>query len=395
MLCLRKIRYPTMAATALAAAALAFVPASASASAPSTTVSMTGPAAWTVVDPGDTQFAAIPDGCKQARAYLARDAAQGIRRVMCMTSASQVATAALPALCHLNRQYFNRFADCLYSGWVDTIIDVETGDPVGTVTGATILWNGLSYNSRSWQENIRIVIAAVTGEGAGTTVTAPIDCQHGSTGCKATGRGVWAGQLEYLAADPGDVYNGHLGWESPGSATDKMAVEVDMIFDNPIANPAPLTIGPTEKIRCDSEAIFKPTKGGCVYQNATANILVISTSDKTITQAAKFIEAAQKKIHNHAGVYSHGKALTRLTSARTIRANRRVACKGLTVKKGQSCDEYPFASTNQGAALVPRDDWDREAVNAAQNSKVGSYLSSFLLHLRIASDDSYYVKIDR
>ncbi|RII40830.1 hypothetical protein DWB68_15885 [Galactobacter valiniphilus] len=38
----------------------------------------------------------------------------------------------------------------------------------------------------------------------------------------------------------------------------------------------------------------------------------------------------------------------------TTKNNRRVACQSTFVKKyakkGESCDEYPFASTNQGAA---------------------------------------------
>jgi Deoxyribonuclease NucA/NucB len=101
--------------------------------------------------------------------------------------------------------------------------------------------------------------------------------------------------------------------------------------------------------------------------------------------------AAQRKIHNHAGWHGHGGALTRLTNASTISRNRRVACK--SVRSGKSCDEYPFASTNQGASLVPPNDSDSTALNAAQNSKVGTYLGYFLLHERIASGDSYYVDI--
>jgi hypothetical protein len=58
-----------------------------------------------------------------------------------------------------------------------------------------------------------------------------------------------------------------------------------------------------------------------------------------------------------------------------------------------SCDEYPFASTYQGAALAGKGNYEREAVPAEQNSKVGSYLSSFFLKFRIADSDSFYVYI--
>jgi Deoxyribonuclease NucA/NucB len=168
-----------------------------------------------------------------------------------------------------------------------------------------------------------------------------------------------------------------------------------MVFFNPAATNqyASLTVGPTEEIRCDSLTVFKPTKGGCVYLHYTENFFTVSTADKTVTAAAKFMAAAQKKIHNHAGWYGHGGALTRLSNAKTIAKNRRVACKNVHLASGQSCDEYPFASTNQGASQVPTNDWDSAALSAAQNSKVGSYLSSFLLRQRIASGDSYYVDI--
>jgi hypothetical protein len=318
----------------------------------------------------------------------------GIRQVACLRAAGPRVVAGLPSLCYAFRQEFERFADCLFAGWIDTIIEVPSGEVVGTVTGATILWNSLAYNQRSWTEHIRVEVVAVTGEGSATTFTAPIVCSPRSTGCRDTGRGIWAGQGGFLEAREGAIYSGERDFDSPGTATDEMAIQVDMLFDNPVANPAPLTIGPTEKMRCDSELIFKPTKGGCVYKNATENIMEILRSENTVTEAALFIKTAQKKIHNHAGWFGHGIALTRLTNKSTIRRNRRVACKDVHPGEGQSCDEYPFASTNQGASLVPPTDFRSKAVNAEQNSRVGSvYLSYFLLHERIAAGDSYYVQI--
>ena len=70
-----------------------------------------------------------------------------------------------------------------------------------------------------------------------------------------------------------------------------------------------------------------------------------------------------------------------------------MACKGVTVRNGQSCDEYPFASTYQGAALAGPGNFRSKAVNARQNSKVGTYLGIFFLRFRIADRDSFYVLI--
>jgi hypothetical protein len=276
--------------------------------------------------------------------------------------------------------------------WTVTIINVNTGTVVGTVDGVTILWNALSYKSRTWDEHIRIGI--VTGEGEGTVFQAPIVCAVTSAGhCTATGRGLWAGQVGLLTANVGEVFSGDLGWTSPRPATTRLRFRVDMTFAPVQANPVPITIGPAETIRCDSEAIFRPTNGGCVYLHATANVLVLSAKDHTITQAAQFMRAAQKDLRRHPGVLGAGPALTRLTNASQVRRNRRVACKGLTVRNGQSCDEYPFASTYQGAALAGPGNFRREAVNARQNSKVGTYLGIFFLRFRIADRDSFYVLI--
>ena len=103
--------------------------------------------------------------------------------------------------------------------------------------------------------------------------------------------------------------------------------------------------------------------------------------------------SAQNKLPKHPGQFGKGPALTRLTNKTAIAKNRKVACKGLTVPKGDSCDEYPFASTYQGAALSGKGNYERKAVNAKQNSQVGSYLSSFFLKFRIADKDSFYIQI--
>jgi hypothetical protein len=375
------------------AATAAQTPATAAASASLTAT------AWTGTSRAVSHPSAVTGSCASVRRELRQDANRGIRRVMCVRTTQKTAPSALPSLCQVNEEDYNRFEDCLETGWTLSIIDTDTGAVVGTVTGNTILWNELSYKSRTWNENIEVQIIAVTDDGADTTFNAPIVCNDATAGdCEATGTGTWAGQTGFLGpTEDGDIYTGELGWESASTATTTMTFQVNMTFDNPIATPATGTIGPTTTIRCDSMAIFKPTKGGCVYSAATLNVLEISTADTTVTAAAEFIKTAQGEIASHPGEYGSagpvGPALTRLTNKAEIKANRKVACKGLTVPAGDSCDEYPFASTYQGAALAGKANTRSKAVNAKQNSKVGSYLSSFFLKFRIADSDSFYVYI--
>jgi hypothetical protein len=300
----------------------------------------------------------------------------------------------LPSLCHKDSDRFLRFPACYNSGWTVAIYNTQTGQILGKVRGSTTFWNTLSYKSRIWAENIDVIIDNVTGEGAGTTFTAPLVCNDPTNGdCQRTGSGSWAGQTRYLPANKGDVYPGELGFGSAAHFTTNMYFSVNMVFDNP-AGSSPLNLYSKANIRCDSEPYFKPTKGGCVYSNYYENELKLSAKDPAVAEAAKFIESAQKAIPSHIGEPGHF-GMTRLTNKAKIRKNRRVACKGVHPRKGQSCDEYPFASTNQGAALVHKGYYKSEPVNAKQNSKVGTLLGTFYLQNRImAHTDPFVVKIN-
>ncbi|MFD7291101.1 NucA/NucB deoxyribonuclease domain-containing protein [Streptomyces sp. NPDC059863] len=60
---------------------------------------------------------------------------------------------------------------------------------------------------------------------------------------------------------------------------------------------------------------------------------------------------------------------------------------------GKECDEYPFASTQEGANS-PRHDFSVEAVTAAHNSRAGRMLRDFYKHERVLyRQDGFYVQI--
>jgi hypothetical protein len=139
----------------LAALLTAVMPATGAAKAAESSSQITAAADWKIVPTDASRNVTIPDGCAYVRANLAKDADLGMKRVSCVTSFSAVTAAALPTLCHPRDEQYNRFADCIYSEWIDLIIDTKTGKVLGTVPGATILWNSLTYNSRSWQEHIQ------------------------------------------------------------------------------------------------------------------------------------------------------------------------------------------------------------------------------------------------
>jgi hypothetical protein len=339
--------------------------------------------------------------CARARAHLRQYADRGIKQVSCISVRSVKAEiirplVRIPDYCQVNAERYSRFRDCRYIQWTGEVINTQTGKVTGTINGAVVLWDKLYYNSRSWHEYIVLAIGKVSGTAVGGTINAPIACYVGvvpvPSTCQLDGKGSWAGQTGQLPAGQNDQYSGHLGFESITTATVEFVFNVDLTWTPPDTSPASEPIGPTEPIRCDSERIFRPT-AGCVYVNYTESMFVVSKSDPTVTEAARFMARAQKAIPTHPGLYGAGAALNRTTDSKRIRRNRRVACKNVHPGPGQSCDEYPFASTDQGAALVPPGDFRADAVNAKQNSQVGTNLGKFFLLNRIADRDSFYVEI--
>jgi deoxyribonuclease NucA/NucB len=210
--------------------------------------------------------------------------------------------------------------------------------------------------------------------------------------CVQTGSGTWRGQDGSLPSGRPHTYTGELGWKSAANLTTTMNFEVLLTVDAPQSTPGGGTFGPTTNIRCDSKSYFRPTKGGCAYPAYTANVLVLSAKDADIIQAAKIIKSARNEIRSHVGKpgFAH---LTRLANPSGIRKNRRASCGKVHPTKSQSCDEYPFASTHQGAAFAAPGDWRAKAINAKQNSKVGTMLGRFFLANRILDGDPFFVRI--
>ena len=92
--------------------------------------------------------------------------------------------------------------------------------------------------------------------------------------------------------------------------------------------------------------------------------------------------------HQHvAAIRTMDKALTR--------ANRQVAC-GADVPRPPSrpdlsCDEYPFAQTQEGASKNP--DYSCHFINGRDNSREGSLRKAFLNGMRTLENDAFSVEV--
>jgi hypothetical protein len=86
---------------------------------------------------------------------------------------------------------------------------------------------------------------------------------------------------------------------------------------------------------------------------------------------------------------SNGAVLNRDTSQADITANNRAACAHVVTGPGQSCDEFPLASTFQGAAFQRV--FSAVPVPASANFSQGGITGIFYSSNRVIDDDGFYV----
>ncbi len=181
-----------------------------------------------------------------------------------------------------------------------------------------------------------------------------------------------------------------------------------MTFKNPNAsNASTSTLGAPE-IRCDN-TVPGERFPGCV--NAVASGRIIYDGNSYIEFGRHLTSAQNSGLPGAAGT----PPLHRITDAATIRRNRAVACPSKYPRPtGKSCDEYPFASTREGAGtgggtartfdycLVTLANPSSTGptgfsvcmIDENENSSAGSALQSALLvPFRIIDGDAYFVDV--
>ena len=154
--------------------------------------------------------------------------------------------------------------------------------------------------------------------------------------------------------------------------------------------------------RCDR--FYEPA--GCVF-NTYPGYVKFPTA--TAPEYARHVSGAIKS--GLPGRYKSQSYLHRLTNAALATKNRNKACpERLTRPKGRSCDEYPFASTKEGAytskaskarsqswcrmkdpARTGSKGWSRCFINASHNSSGGGLLVKFYKAERILNNDRFQV----
>ncbi|MCC2275969.1 hypothetical protein LKL35_11145 [Streptomyces sp. ET3-23] len=179
---------------------------------------------------------------------------------------------------------------------------------------------------------------------------------------------------------------------SPGTAivTDLQAPFVTIT--GPALDTTSIQIGKAFKVRCDNTERMSPAAtGGCVYPDAVPTY-VLSTAGP-YNEVASHVAWAQANLQNHWGKKGSGPALQRTSKKDLIKANRDTACpKSMPRPPGQNCDEYPFASSLQGASNNPTD-FSYRMISASQNCQEGSIRKSWYNANRLFEEEKFWVEV--
>ncbi|WP_405087767.1 DNRLRE domain-containing protein [Microbispora sp. NBC_01389] len=150
-------------------------------------------------------------------------------------------------------------------------------------------------------------------------------------------------------------------------------------------------------LRCDSSPNISVYRGGCVVNRANPTYR-LSKSDDKVTETAHHIDDAlfrpqltdpYSATKDISGLYSERKPLFRIAGS-LIASNRDKAvgtCREIDPDYTfpESCDEYPFASTRQGAASAGNN-YSARLISHSDNCASGSRLGWFYQQNRIIPD---------
>jgi Deoxyribonuclease NucA/NucB len=162
--------------------------------------------------------------------------------------------------------------------------------------------------------------------------------------------------------------------------------------------------GPQNGFRCDSATYVGPV-GACIFDRVNA-FFVYHLHGQGVDQVAQHISDAQTRPGTTfppvagkiiPGAYGSGRPLTRnYYDTQMQDRGRRIiqaVCRQFSpVHAGQQCDEYPFASTYQGAGSGTTN-FSARAVDGRQNGRAGGLLSAWYTRDHILDRDRFYIMI--
>jgi len=303
---------------------------------------------------------------------------------------------------------YDRFFLCKVGGFLFTKTVIENGvtREAGRVSVRLTTIVRFSTNSRVIAVGNRVDQAQQTGDYAGdpnTIMNVSYNCTVVSvSSCSGT-----AGQGRSVAQWTASPYLDQTFTPSAGSGLDARGDARGQARVSVAGAGALRTVfGPSNQLRCDT-ATYIPGSTRCLMP-LVLPVISYRTSDSAVDEAALHIFDAQVRpelVVPAAGQLIPGRVegpwLHRIyyDSARRD-ANRAAAIRQCIASSGsgyaqgglKSCDEYPFASTAEGAANG-NTRWSARVITATDNSTAGSRLGTFYGQQAVLDGDSLAVNI--
>ncbi|ANP52028.1 hypothetical protein AVL59_22815 [Streptomyces griseochromogenes] len=281
-----------------------------------------------------------------------------------------------------NAWLISRFHACANATGIFRVLDARTGRELGKMT-YTVHGDVTSRTgSKAFPYSLHFTRNSVSGAAAGAVISGSASASNATTRGNIPSQPLGAsGKASANFTFTSKVGRGKI---LASGATPKWIFTVPGATpSNPVSFPAPV-------VRCDNALKGYPRSYGCVFPQSK-NVIQYSLSGY-VKEVAKHIKDAQAS--GLPGAYGGRTVLQRLYDDRQIRRNRRTSCPdSLPRPAGKSCDEYAFASTYQGGALLGR--FSRRMVNETQNTDAGRDLNKFYTVNRILNKDPFQVAIVR
>ncbi|MGK5693281.1 NucA/NucB deoxyribonuclease domain-containing protein [Streptomyces sp. URMC 128] len=284
--------------------------------------------------------------------------------------------------------YIERMRGCgIWRSGVE-VEDVRTGRKIGGIKYIVIGYSFSARDSKTWAYQVRLLETKRWGRAVtGTTVSGSASCIGK---CKVAKKS-FPGQAISKSAEPYGQFFMDTTINTGASKQRGTGRSVaSWTFSNRewVAPSEPMKLS-TVDVRCDNALPGAPRQVGCV--NLAAVPVISYSQTGPWPEIAKHIKDAQAT--GLPGKYGTTNFLTRLTDRKKIKENREKACpSSLERPPGKSCDEYPFASTWQGAKYG-NGKFSRRMVNAKQNTDAGKALKGFYTYSRVLEGDRFLVWI--
>ncbi|RKR73690.1 deoxyribonuclease NucA/NucB [Frondihabitans australicus] len=237
-----------------------------------------------------------------------------------------------------------RFEACQLDDWVADIYQTDddgSQELIGWVDGIDAIYSQMVDGSTNWASGVDLEVLDTVGAGASAVLTAEPVC----AGDACNVLEIDAINMDPVTAEDEQIGSAYYDWTPVKGGTGLGEVAWTVTVETPGAVPgtAEFRNVPT---RCD-KALPNSNSVGCVDPDTTEYILFDTTVLPSFTH--HLAEALGSGLPG-ADYGSNPSPLHRLVNATLRNKNRSTACPASFPRpSGESCDEYPFASTKEGA----------------------------------------------